>query len=427
MPPSVSTPTLDWASLFANLFKCDSSLSKYLNAPLLEERAAYITHLLRQGSSWGRVKMAASMQIQAIKLLNMQTARSIHTREVQEAGSRWSVDLAVHVHKRPGKATFYNFTHPVTQWLEFIGLLLPQGATTGPFEVPLARYLEELRTKGLSESTICLRRHQLSKFQMWLGEQSTRLREISIADIDGYLTERRTQGLSQRTLRNDGTIIRWFIRYCEAQGWCQRGLARSISIPRVIKAKRGSLGPAWKDVRRMLRAVGKSPAQLRAKAIICLCSIYALRNSEILHLRLNDLDWNYETMTVRRAKGGPVQQFPIQHEVGEAILAYLKSSRPRSICPFLFTTFRPPFRPMGPTCIQKTVAEVMRQLGIRSEKFGPHALRHACATQLLNRGFSLAEIAEFLGHRGLHSVSIYAKYNPRLLRRVASLSLAGFQ
>ena len=67
----------------------------------------------------------------------------------------------------------------------------------------------------------------------------------------------------------------------------------------------------------------------------------------------------------------------------------------------------------------------MKRLGIKSQSLGPHSLRHACATELLRRGTSLKDIADFLGHRDIASVSIYAKFDARMLRKVAAFSLAG--
>jgi site-specific recombinase XerD len=67
----------------------------------------------------------------------------------------------------------------------------------------------------------------------------------------------------------------------------------------------------------------------------------------------------------------------------------------------------------------------MNQLGIKSENFGVHSLRHSCATHLLQRGSSLKEIADFLGHTDMKSVSIYAKHDMQTLRQVATFSLAG--
>jgi len=419
--------TLISRSPFANLFRDPRIRSKYINAPLLEERTAYITHLLKRGMSLPRIKLTASMQMYAIRLLDLKKIRAVHAREVHEAGSKWASDLELHVCKAPGRESFYNFTHSVMKWLEFSGMLVPPEVPALPFEAPVRSYLEDLHLRGLSESSIRLRRRQLSKFQLWLGERRNSLDEASLDDVDAYVDCVRAKGWSQRTLRNVCAAIRWFFRYCESENWCRIGIARGISLPREGKPKTGPLGPVWKDVRRMLKVGDESPRELRTSAMIYVCSIYALRNSEIVHLRIDDFDWYNEILTVRRAKRGPIQRFPLQHEVGKAILAYLKFARPKSNIPCLFTTFRRPIRPMGPTCVQKIIAERMKSLGIRSEKFGPHALRHACATQLLNKGFSLPDIADFLGHRGLHSVSIYAKYNPRLLRRVASISLTEMQ
>lgn len=413
-------------SLFTELFPDTWIRSKYLNAPLLEERTKYLSHLLLNGGSRERIRTTASMQLHAIERLNMREARPIRTREVQQAGLQRAADLE-HSGRKPGKATSYNFVHPVAKWLEFSGLLVPTEAPALPLEREVTHYLEDLRFKQLSGSTIRLRRNQLSKFQLWLVERRNDLREVSLDDIDDFLNVRRARGWGQRTLRNACAIIRSFFRYCELQNWCKASIARGILMPRVTKPQEGPVGPAWKDVRRMLRVDRDDPLELRANAIICLCSIYALRNSEILHLSLDDFDWHNEIMTVRRAKRGGVQQFPIQFEVGKAILTYLKSARPKSSCRCLFTTFRPPIRPMGSTCVQKTVAKRMKNLGIRAQRFGPHALRHSCATELLNKGFSLPEIADFLGHRGLDSVAIYAKFNPRLLRCVASFDLAEIQ
>ena len=56
---------------------------------------------------------------------------------------------------------------------------------------------------------------------------------------------------------------------------------------------------------------------------------------------------------------------------------------------------------------------------------GPHALRHACATRLINRGLSLKAIADQLGHQSLETTRIYAKVDLARLREVAHLNLGG--
>ena len=67
----------------------------------------------------------------------------------------------------------------------------------------------------------------------------------------------------------------------------------------------------------------------------------------------------------------------------------------------------------------------MERLQIASPKHGPHALRHACASYLLNDGLSLKEVGDHLGHRHLSATQIYAKVDLAGLRTVAAFDLGG--
>jgi integrase/recombinase XerD len=159
--------------------------------------------------------------------------------------------------------------------------------------------------------------------------------------------------------------------------------------------------------------------------MLSFCAIYALRGIEVRHLMLSDFDWVNETFVVGRAKGGPIQQFPLQYEVGQAVLRYLRYGRPKCYNRELFVTLKPPYRPMNQCVMAALVRTRMQVLKVESLRCGTHSLRHACATELLRRGSSLVEIADFLGHRSIESVSIYARLDNRSLRRVATFSLAG--
>ena len=140
--------------------------------------------------------------------------------------------------------------------------------------------------------------------------------------------------------------------------------------------------------------------------MLLLCSVYGLRSSEVARLRLNDFNWRDEIFTVQRAKRGRSQRYPIQYEVGEAILAYLRWGRPRCASRHVFVTLYTPFRPVAAASIWQMTYRRMKKLKIDSSHKGPHALRHACATHLLQKGTSLKEIAEFLGHSDARSVGI---------------------
>lgn len=386
-----------------------------------------MSHLLSQGMSTSQVKATARVLLDTVDLLNLRESRQVHPRELAEAGSRWAADHEMRRGKRPSEKSCQRFVGIASKWLTFIGLLREPDVPRLAFDFLVKSYLENSRLDGVAECTMYQRRIQLSNFQQWLGDRIENFAELSLNHIDEYVNSRRTRGWGRTTLQINCYTIRLFLRYCESRNWCRKGIARGILIPSRVKADVSPRGPTWRDVRRMLKIRGTTPTNIRARAIISLCAIYGLRRSEVVRLRLTDFDWYNEIMTVRRAKCGRIQRFPIQYEVGEAILAYLRRARPRSNCPNLFTGVHPPIRPLDPSRIGDAVRGRMKELDIRSPNFGPHALRHSCATQLLDCGFSLNDIADFLGHRSWRTVSTYAKHNPKLLRSVADFHLSSIQ
>jgi hypothetical protein len=65
----------------------------------------------------------------------------------------------------------------------------------------------------------------------------------------------------------------------------------------------------------------------------------------------------------------------------------------------------------------------MQRLGLKLHSYGPHTLRHACATHLLNDGFSLKEVGDHLGHVSPVATQIYTKVDLASLREVGDFDL----
>lgn len=80
---------------------------------------------------------------------------------------------------------------------------------------------------------------------------------------------------------------------------------------------------------------------------------------------------------------------------------------------------------MNPTSVSLIVNRRMKRWRVNATKKGPHSLRHASATRLLQEGVSLQEIADFLGHRDSKSVGIYAKFDMKALCEVSTLDPCG--
>ena len=410
-----------------SLFLWKSTRARHRTAPLLKEREEFLTHLLNQGCSLQRTRTIASFVIAILQVMEMTELRVVARADIELAARKWKVDGLYHQNRQAGPSSESTFTYVAEKWFRFNhALLIPD-----KIPVPSTGLVDDFAAamkhqKGLSPASIKGYHSRSALFLLWLAEQRGKtLQDLCQTDIDAYLDSKRLIGWKERTLATQCQAMRTFLRYAELQGWCAHGLANGIESPTLPKFDTIPQGPAWKDVKRLLAPTSDKPSELRASAILAFFAIFGFRSSEVANLILGDFDWVNETFTVRRAKRGRIQQYPIQYEVGETLIRYLRHGRPHCNCRHVFVCLNPPFRPVESSGMWQVVSKRITRLGIVSEHKGPHALRHACATQLLKKGSSLIEIADFLGHRDLRSVSIYAKYNTRSLRQVAAFSLAG--
>ena len=409
------------------IFVLERARQRQKEAPLLRERELFLAHLIQSGCDLKQVRSIASFLLHVIRLLQLQTLRSIYPEEIVAAGQHWANDGIPHRGRQEGALSARRFSYVANKWFRFHNVLVGPPHDKKSYDEVIDQFLNAMQTlRDWAPTTVHGYRGRVSKFLEWCSDRELSLFSLSLRDVDRFLVEKRTNGCCLETLIVNCIALRNFFRYAGECGWCRPGIEHGLLVPRRSQRSRIPAGPAWRDVRRLLESnPGSRPSDLRARAILLLCSIYALRCSEIAKLRLEDFDWINETVVVRRAKRGRVQQFPLQCEVGDAILQYLRHGRPQCTCRNVFVSVQIPYRPMLPANVSTLVARRMKELRIVTKKMGSHSLRHAAATELLRKGSSLKNIADFLGHRDMNTVSTYAKYDSRMLRKVSAFSLAG--
>jgi site-specific recombinase XerD len=283
-----------------------------------------------------------------------------------------------------------------------------------------------VHAEGLSESTAHNYCWWIDSFLQWLKQQEVPLRQVTLAVVDGFMRHLSSKRLSRVSLATAAKVLRRFAHYAYEQGWWPRDWAPAILSPRLFRQEDLPLGPAWTEVRRLIAANdGATPLHLRNRAILLLLAVYGLRSGEVRGLRLEDIDWTRRVLLVRRSKTARVQEHPLTSATGQAIQRYLKRARPQCARPELFLTCKAPFRRLSAGALYHLTSSWLQRLNIASPKRGPHALRHASATYLLNSGFSLKAVGDHLGHRSLSTTRVYAKVDLVGLRAVAAFDLGG--
>ena len=409
--------------MFKQLFSRDGTVLQYSTAPLARSRLSYISHRAEQGAKPYTLKRIAIAQLAAVQFLDLAQPGLIQLQDLEEAAERW-------VREQPGRRggqverAVLRIVRPVAGWLRFADRLIevPEGVAS-PHADRIATFADYMRhERGWSEETVSFRIRVVEEFLRALTAEHRPVEQVTLACVDQALAAKMGRdGWSRNSVRTYAMALRSFFRFAEQQAWCTEGLAAGIVPPRVYAAEGLPLGPSWDDVQRLIEAAA---GNLRDHALLLLLARYGFRAGEVSRLRLDDIDWETCTLTVRRPKANRIDRYPLSHEVGSAIVSYLREARPQRACREIFLTLVAPIGPLTPGGVSAVVGRRMRQLGIRSPQCGAHALRHACAQRLLDEGFSMKAIGDHLGHACPDSTAAYAKVDLASLRQVANFDFA---
>ena len=415
--------------MFEVLFTRPHALARHRGEPLAEPRRRYLTYCAEHGMKIPTLLVLAHYLLTITRYLHLQQRGDelISLDDVQVAAARWA-------RRRPRPATMTDsrfaqrrFFRIAKRWLQFLGRLQPSTTALHLSAEHVAAFAEFQKEKGLSLQTIDFRSRVVQKFLDRLCGTDTRLEQVTSAQLDIAVSETVLEGRLKRvSVRTYAACLRAFFQYAETRDWCCKGLAAAIMVPRVYAQETIPAGPSRHDVQRLLATTeGNRPMDVRDRAILMLLIVYGFRSGEVRDLQLDDLDWEQELIRVRRSKTGRTQVYPLSRTVGDAILSYIRKVRPRTIHREVFLALNAPIRPVRRGTLGNIVASRLRPLGVSLLHYGPHALRHACATHLLDRGHSLKEIGDYLGHVRPDSTRLYAKVNVAALRAVADFSLEG--
>jgi site-specific recombinase XerD len=416
-------------TMFDSIMKRSRAIDRHRKEPLAELRHLFLTHCAAQGMKQSTLSDIASYLLVITKYLRLGTRANelISAAEIEAAAKRWTNRRSRPANRPQQHGGGYRVYRYGKRWLQFMGRLQPSEKDPPPYADRVAGFAVFQTNRGLSPQTIDSQCHLVQRVMDRLCGDGRRLEEVTAAQVDVAMGAQIHDGkLRRTTIRTYVGQLRGFFRYAAIRNWCRKGLAEAILAPRVYSQETIPAGPSRNDVQRLLAATeGNRPTDIRDRAILMLLMVYGFRSGEVRCLQLEDLDWEGETIRVRRSKDQRSQIFPLSHAVGDAILRYIKEVRPRSPHRYIFLSRKAPIQPLSRGVLWKTVASRLRPLGVALPHCGPHALRHACATHLLEQGYNMKEIGDYLGHRCAESTRVYTKVDLNGLRLVANFSLEG--
>jgi integrase/recombinase XerD len=411
--------------VFEHFVKRPFHLALYRNGPYAEERSRFLARLVQEGRCTGRLKGINWLLLEVVKHLDLNGDRRYTRSALMAIAQLWQRNRHFRSNrKRQARIAILDFVFVASSWLRFLNRFEEEKE-----ELPYAQFLGDffafLRDeRGLAETTIDGHKRSLKIFLSWLNRVGVQLRDVSPKTISTYFSSEVAGRWKRVTVSDHVQYLRNFFRYVSQRGWCAKGIAESIDAPRLYTYENLPQGPSWEEVQKLLTSVnGAGPLQIRSRCAILFCAVYGFRIGEVSRLSLADIDWVHEKITVRRFKQGKTQTYPLTSETGNALLRYLQEGRPKSTLREIFLTLRQPYRPITSAALGFMVGKHEKKLGLHPKRFGPHGLRHACATRLLAEGLTLKEVGSHLGHVSMAATCAYAKVDLPSLREVAALDL----
>ena len=279
----------------------------------------------------------------------------------------------------------------------------------------LKRFLNYLAVeKGLARNSLESYERDLRKYFVFLKFKAPEA--IGPQDVLAFLSHCSSAGLATPSVARCLSAVRGFHKYLLIDGLARTDPTENIETPRGWKRLPRTLNSG--EVESLLDQPDRStPRGLRDKAMLELLYATGLRASELVGLRLQDvnLERGY-VMTV--GKGSKERTVPLGEVALVRLKDYLDRARPLllkgSEADALFVTSRK--RQISRQMFWEGIKQYVRKAGIM-KNVSPHTLRHSFATHLLDNGADLRAVQAMLGHADISTTQIYTHVSRERLRQ----------
>jgi site-specific recombinase XerD len=192
-------------------------------------------------------------------------------------------------------------------------------------------------------------------------------------------------------------------------------LGRPEQLPMIPFGKRPKTLPSVLSPAEVLRLLDAAEPG-RDRVLLQIAYGCGLRLSELIHLRVGDIDSARLVIQVRQGKGAKDRLVPLSVRLLEELRAYWRMQRPRT---WLFPG-KKPGQPISDGNVQRRFGRLVKQVGL-SKHCSMHTLRHSYATHLLEAGVDLLTLKALLGHTSLQTTARYLHVSTRRLMQTPSL------
>lgn len=275
-------------------------------------------------------------------------------------------------------------------------------------------YLTNIR--GASKNTTDSYKRDLFSFIDFIEKSGiNNLDEVNKTNIMAYIYKLQKENRAAATISRNAASIRAFFHYLYNEKIISSNPAEKLETPKVEKKIPEAL--SLKEVELLLDQPDLNELKgLRDKAMLEMLYATGMRVTELISIKLSDVDMNMEYIMCK--SNNKTRVIPLGSKALEALEKYIVKVRPimaKDEEDILFVNcFGNPMTRQG---FWKIIKAYAAKAGIKHD-ITPHMLRHSFAVHLIENGADLRSVQEMMGHSDISTTQIYAKVNKNKLKDV---------
>ena len=249
---------------------------------------------------------------------------------------------------------------------------------------------QQVALRGQAKSTFENYIHRIAQVSLHFNRLPE---EVTAEELNEYLVSLAVSAVSpsRSAFKHSVYGLRYYYRYV--------GLPdRAIKLPSLKKdAKLPSIFNKSE-----LRLLFKAPTLLKHRVLLMLIYSAGLRSSEVINLKIADIDFERRSIHIRRSKYNKDRMVPLSEYMAVGLQKYITLERPLTWV-FNGKTLGTPYSAKG---ISWVMREAVKTAGIAKD-VTVHTLRHSYATHLIEDGLNIVTVKDLLGHSKIETTMIY--------------------
>lgn len=267
--------------------------------------------------------------------------------------------------------------------------------------------------KKYSNETIDSYMNDLYKYYEYIKQKNLKIDNIKRKDIMEYTKYLRQKQLSTNSINHNISVLRTFYKFLVVSNRFVTDPIDYLEVPKLRKTLPKVL--SYEEVQSLLDIDLTNKYSYRNKAMLELMYATGLRVSELVNLKVNDIDLEMDLIRTI-GKGSKERIIPIGDYAVYFIKLYINEYRKQLLKENTDYVF---LNNHGKRLSRQSFYKLVKELAIKKNiktEFSPHTLRHSFATHLLDRGADIVSIKEMLGHSSLSTTQIYTHISNQKLK-----------